>query len=255
MCSRLRSGLLFALLARLLGAEPLEGATYDELRAAAVRQCEAIDSARYQTGLALNSPGYRSYYERSRCFQDAAIQFRDESLCGHVWRRYSLFSSSWGYSASRCRELVAQAMTGDRAALEAVRRRHADGGMRMVDFTFEQNGNNRDFDIIPSFAGTYSGGYRLTFEIVHANTPRPPTVIHSAGYYVDATSNMRLFVTQAEIRQRFPDFEPGRTYSVRSTISLDPGMGGASGYWSDAFLESVFPARERARTLLKAVRF
>ena len=81
---------------------------YTELRMAALKQCQAIDPADYQSGLFFNPDGYRSYYVRSECFQKTAVQFRDEALCAEVRQRVSLLSSSWGYSRTRCRELVAQ---------------------------------------------------------------------------------------------------------------------------------------------------
>lgn len=64
---------------------------YAEFRSAAVKCREAIDRSEHQTGLAFNSEGYRSFYVRSVCFQDAAVTYRDESLCAQVRERWSLF--------------------------------------------------------------------------------------------------------------------------------------------------------------------
>ena len=75
---------------------------YDKLRAASVKKCNAIDAAASQTGLYFNPDGYRSYYLRSQCFQEAAVNFRDETLCAQVKQRRSVLSSSWGYSARIC---------------------------------------------------------------------------------------------------------------------------------------------------------
>jgi hypothetical protein len=84
---------------------------YDTAKAAAVRTCDAIDANEYQTGLALNPDGYRSYYRRSQCFQKIAEQFRDLTLCDRVRQRRALLSSSWGYSPGNCRTLVGQALS------------------------------------------------------------------------------------------------------------------------------------------------
>ena len=83
-----RALILAALAGALLGPATATGSGYAELRAAAVKRCEAIDPAEYQTGLMLNPDGYRSYYVRSACFQRAAGEFRDESLCREVKRRW-----------------------------------------------------------------------------------------------------------------------------------------------------------------------
>ena len=135
------------------------GASYDELKAAAVKTCQGVDPAEYQSGLLFNPDGYRSYYVRSECFQRIAVQFRDQTLCSRVKRRNSLFSSSWGYSSANCLKLVAEGEAADRKIVEEIKRRYAQGVMRLQDFRVEQNGNGRDFDIIPVFSGEFAHGY------------------------------------------------------------------------------------------------
>jgi len=105
---------------------------YIELRMAALKQCQAIDPADYQSGLFFNPDGYRSYYVRSECFQKTAVQFRDEALCAEVRQRVSLLSSSWGYSRTRCRELVAQGVAADRKTLEEIKRLYSKGAVTCV---------------------------------------------------------------------------------------------------------------------------
>jgi hypothetical protein len=229
--------------------------SYDELRSAAVKQCQAIDPAAYQSGLFFNPDGYRSYYVRSECFQRTAVQFRDESLCAEVRQRFSLLSSSWGYSRARCRELVAQGAATDRTTLEEIKRLYVEGAVALRNFLVERNGNGRDFDIIPSFAGDYAHGYVLRFEIVPPNTGKETALLHSSGYFVDGKSNLRVFLRQDEIRRRFPDFALDRFYTIRATLILDVGNGGPSGYWSDAFIERVFPIRERSQSVTREIRF
>lgn len=67
---------------------------YTELRMAALKQCQAIDPADYQSGLFFNPDGYRSYYVRSECFQKTAVQFRDDALCADVRQWVSLLSDA-----------------------------------------------------------------------------------------------------------------------------------------------------------------
>jgi hypothetical protein len=141
-------------------------ASYDELRSAAVAGCRAIDPGEYQTGLLFNPDGYRSYYVRAECFQRTAIQFRDDALCAEVRRRFSLLFSSWGYSRARCGELVAEGAAADRATLEGIKRRYVEGGVVLRDVRVERNGNGRDFDVIPSFAGDYGHGHVVTLKVL-----------------------------------------------------------------------------------------
>src|SRR5262249_47719011 len=81
---RRRSKAVF--LALILWPTPavVSGASYDELKAAALKQCQAIDPGAYQSGLLFNPEGYRSFYVRSECLQKTAAEFRDESLCAQV---------------------------------------------------------------------------------------------------------------------------------------------------------------------------
>ena len=252
---RPRAGHPTWLLGLVLAAPAAHAAGYEELRAAGVERCREIDPAEYQSGLFFNPDGHRSYYVRSECFQRVAVEFRDAELCREVKRRYSLFSSSWGYSRKRCRELVAEGLAADRARLGEIRERHRRDSVRILGFEIERNGNGRDFDVLPSFAGGPGHGHLLRLEAVGVGHGGEDALLHAAGYYVDGGSNLRIFVTQAEIRQQIPGFALGRPYTVRATLVFDVGFGGPPGYWSDAFVERVFPARERTRSVQREVRF
>jgi hypothetical protein len=226
---------------------------YDTARAAVVKTCEAIDANQYQSGLAFNPDGYRSYYVRSQCFQKAAEQFRDLSLCDRVRQRRSLLSSSWGHSPGNCRTLVKQAVEADRKEIEDIRRRYLAGSMVLGGVRIERNGNGRDYDVMPSFEGVDGHGYMIAIEIVPPGGK--PVTVHSDGYYVDPQSALHLFIRQQDIRARFPAFEPGRSYQVRATATFTLPAGGGSRFMSDAFLEGVFPLRERTRSVTREIRF
>ena len=104
------------------------------------------------------------------------------------------------------------------------------------------------------FGGTGKGSYLLTIEILPGSS-RPPVPVYSDGHYVDADASLRLYVTGAEIRQRLPEFVPGGRYTVRATLTLSvPGVS-SSGEWSDAFVESIFPARERSHVFARELDF
>jgi hypothetical protein len=76
-----------------------------------------------------------------------------------------------------------------------------------------------------------------------------PILLHSGGYYIDPNSKLRLFVRQADVRARFPGLLLDHPYKVKGTAIYSIGMGGPAGYWSDEFLESTFPLRERSQSL------
>lgn len=226
---------------------------YAQRKAAETHRCEAISPSEAQSGLAFNPDGYRSYYVQSECFQKAAIQFRDGHLCDRVRRRWSVLWSSWGVSSGQCQKLVAQGVAEDRAQIEVERRKYSAGRPLLSGFQIKRNGNGRDFDILPDFTAGSGHGYTLTFEIIGVRTQ--PILLHSDGYYVDPTSRLNIFVRQSDIRARFPEFELNRAYKVRATVTLSIGNGGMAGYWSDEFLESVFPLRERSQEMTIETKF
>ena len=245
------------LLAVLLAFTPQSSANdYAEQRAAAVKNCRAIDPKEHHTGLIMNPEGYRSYYVRSACIQRTAVKFRDPELCEEVRRRRALFSSSWGYSEKNCRELVQAGIRKDGETLDAMKREYDRGHVRITDFTVERNGNGRDYDIIPRFAGEGAHGYRLQFAILPDEPGAAPVPVHASGFYLRGSeNNIRIFITQAELRERFPAFRPENRYTVRATLTLSTGHGSQAGRWSDAFIESHFPIASRSRHLEKDIDF
>jgi hypothetical protein len=235
------------------GAQVSFASDYAARRAAAVKKCEAINPSESRSGLMFNPDGYKSYYVRSLCFQEAAVQFRDLGMCDRVRRRISLFWSSWGVSTAECRKLVSNGIAQDRTELESEKRLYASGAMKLRSFRIQRNGNGRDFDILPEFSAGNGHGYRLTFEILDASPQ--PILLHSDGYYIDPKSQLRVFVRQADVRARFPQFDLNRVYKVRATVVLSTPMGGTSSYWSDEFLESVFPESQRSQSVTIESRF
>lgn len=239
----------------LLGCVSAQANNYDEMRASALKRCGTIDPAAYQSGLLFNPDGYRSFYVRSECLQQAAIEFRDQALCTKVRERRSLGSSSWGYSRSQCEKQVAAGIAADRKVLEAKKQEYLQGTIRLKAFRVERNGNGRDYDIIPSFTGTQKNSYILRFEIVGANSGTEAALLHSFGYYLDGNNNIRIYLPLEEIRQRWPQFSPGRAYLVRGSLVLDVGTGSQSGRWSELFIESVFPLRQRSQSVEQEIVF
>ena len=231
------------------------GVSYGELRSAGVKRCEAIDPSQYQTGMAFNPDGYRSYYVRSECFQRVAVEFRDERLCSQVKERWSLLSSSWGYSQANCQKLAREGLAADRKVLEEKRQRYLQGPVRLRDFRIEPNGNGRDFDIIPSFLGETVDGYSLRFEILISPPTSQTALLHASGYHIDGSSNLRIYVRQTDIRNRFPQFELNHPYIVRASLVLSIGIGGLQGKQSDEFIEKYFPAKQRTQVMDKEIKF
>ena len=147
-------GIVLAVGLSLFPLQIAQANNYDELKAAAMQRCAAIDAAAYQSGSLFNPNGYRSFYLRSQCFQQAAVEFRDDKLCAEVNERRSLGFSSWGYSSTQCRKLVGEGIAEDRKVLAAIKHQYQHGALWLREFYIERNGNSRDYDFIPYFAGS-----------------------------------------------------------------------------------------------------
>jgi hypothetical protein len=229
-----------------------EDVSYEGARDAALKKCHAIDPTQSQTGLLFNPDGYRSLFTRSACLQDAAVTFRDASVCADVKERTSIFFSSWGYSPRRCLDLVEQGEAADRRELDALRRQYEADGITMDGFRIERNGNGRDYDIVPSFTGRFAHTYTLTFDVVAADrTVR----IYSTSTHVDDTSRLRLYLRRSELISRFPDFRDNASYPVRADLTLDVGHGGPSGYWRPALIDQLFPVTARSSSTSRTITF
>jgi hypothetical protein len=227
--------------------------TYEAARAAALKSCEAIDASAYRSGLAMNPDGYRSFYLRSECLQRTAVRFRDAVPCDRVVRRRALFSSSWGYSPQNCRTLVDRGIEEDRREIAELRQRFLSEAMVLRDVVVLRNGNGRDYDVKPVFAGASGTGYIITVEITAPDGRTIP--IHTNGYYADPRSELTLFIRREEIVARVPAFAPGAAYQVRVTTTYSLPAPSDARFMSDTFVEKTFPLRERQRTITRDVRF
>jgi hypothetical protein len=244
----------FALL--LLSGFSVASDDYDQQHAIAVRACEAVDAREYQSGLFFNPDGYRSYYLRSQCDQNAAVKFRDIKLCAKVRQRRALFSSSWGYSKSNCKRQVEEGIAKDRETIDQMKREYEQGHVRLSDFCIERNGNGRDFDIIPEFSGTGAHSYKLVFEIIREDSGLSPILLKASGFYLEGDTNkIRIYVPQQEIRKRFPAFALDKSWQVRATLVYSIGTGSYRGKWSNAFIEGRYPVSTRTQILMKDIRF
>ncbi|MGI9308454.1 MAG: hypothetical protein ACR2P6_04260 [Gammaproteobacteria bacterium] len=228
--------------------------TYQELRDRALEDCAAIDPDEYQTGLALNPEGYRSYYKQSACLQRAAVAFRDEWLCKQVRRRYALFSSSWGYSKANCLDLVARELEEDRLELTALRERYSSGPVKLVELRVEPNGNGRDFDFIPRFADGFEHGYQLELLLTEKSGTRHAILEHGS-YLRGAEDNIRLYLPRSELLQRFPGLQFDRPYTLEAKLKLSIGLGGPAGWYRDDLVEEVFPESARTQIVITTVSF
>lgn len=253
-----KQGKFFCLTLLIIGSVAL-GSDYDDQMARAFTECNSLNEDAYQTGLAFNPDGYRSYFERSQCFQTIAVRFRNDSYCALVKERSSIISSSWGYSEENCSKLVSQGKRADSKTLNRIKQAYQNDRVQLQYFIIEPNGNGRDYDIIPKFSDGYSHAYHLEFKILNTENIKNKTsgaLLDSSGFHLGgADENIRIYAPQEQILKNFPQFIKGSSYLVRATLTLNVGMGHQNGIWSDYFIEKIFPVKERSQLMETEITF
>jgi hypothetical protein len=237
----------FAVLVIFCFFTPKLVAEYDQQHRAAWDKCLQIDESASQTGMWLNSDGYRASYNRSSCIQNLAIRFRDLTACADVKRKWAIFSSSWGTTSKNCRLLVQQGIVEDIADISALKAKYESGPITLKSLEIENNGNGRDYDLVPQFSETgVEGGYHLSFFFISEGKRH---LLSESGFRLSTHNNIRMFERTDEIRQRFHEFQPGQRYRVEASMVFSIGTGSYRGIWSPDFIDDHFPVAQRTTIL------
>ena len=127
-------------------------------------RCAAIPATRYVTGLIGNPDGMQTYYERSRCLQEAAVTLRAPALCSGVRERHSWFFNGSAFSPAACRSLVARQVRTDVVATAKLQ-----PPQRLQSIAVARDGNGRDFDVSVHTTGGDGIGMRLRLFLINAD--------------------------------------------------------------------------------------
>ena len=125
-----------------------------------VETCRSVPSTTYETFLLFNPSNLQTYYFRSDCFQQVAVQTRDENLCDQVNERKSIFFDGSGVSATACRKAVAEARNKDFA--ERVRPE----SVHKIESIKIESAPSGDIEVRFVPAGTLWGTYRFTISLI-----------------------------------------------------------------------------------------
>jgi hypothetical protein len=182
----------------------------------------------------------------------AAALAVDARASSYDERRAAAVGSCEAIPASRCQSGLLFNPDGCQE-LEETRRHYLAGHMTLRDFRVELDDNGRDFDLVPVTTGDVPHGYTLRFELVPADGSAA-ILLHSDGYFVDETP-LRIYLRRADLRQRVPDLSPNRRYTITATMAYGLPSANLQAEWSDRFVESVFPARERSQSVTREAAF
>jgi len=220
-------------------------AGYQEQLERALSNCEKTPAFKSRSGLFFNPQGYQAYWERSACYQKLAIKFRQSSYCKKVFQRYTIFSSSSGYSRQNCKQQVAEEREKDEAYLLSLKNKFARGPAILVDLDIIKNGNSKDYDVIPLFTSGYKSSYEMTFSLIDQ---------HATRYDIDKTSfvlgeekpKIRWFIPRKIFDDAMPGFDDTDQYIVESWLTASVPVGRANVTWDPRWVESVWPRKERS---------
>ncbi len=242
-----RRNLAFLVICGLLLSAYVQ-ADYRERLAAAKARCETIPARKSHTALWFNPEGYRSYYERSMCYQELALHFRQPQFCQRVRQRRSLFGSSWGYSEQQCGKLVRQAISQDAASIEKLRDIYIHNPVQLIGVKLRQDGNGRDLDVLPVFSAGARQAYRFSVFIVDARGQRH-RLIEQAFSLGQAKPSIVLFVKRGKVMRAAPGFSPSapKLWVFELELVLPAGRGQA--LWPPAWLENRWPRAQRVQAV------
>ena len=125
-----------------------------------VETCQSIPPTTYETFLLFNPSNLQTYYFRSSCFQEVAVQMRDENLCDQVKERRSIFFNGSGVSPTACRKAVAGIRNKDFA--ERVRPE----SVHKIESIRIDSAPSGDIEVRFVPAGTLWGTYRFTISLI-----------------------------------------------------------------------------------------
>lgn len=181
--------------------------------------CEAIPADAYETGLLFNPDGHRSYFKRSRCLQQLAVEWRAGALCEQVRTRRSMFFSGDAISATACRQLVNEQLRKDQEQVQAI---DPETFHQLVEVAFSQPPYAGDGLMIQiKTRGSHPGTYRLVIEALLSGTDTRVLAEYSQPLGT-APHELTRFILANQLRSVFGPLSPGQRLQMRATLTLPP---------------------------------
>ncbi len=207
----------------------------------ALGECQAIPANDYTTGLLFNPPGHRTYYERSRCLQELAIEWRKPRLCHAVRERRSLFFDGAAISKVACRNGVAEKVERDRVAAAAL---DPDSFHKLEAVHFDQPhyvGDNVRQQL--KTRGSHPGSYQVRIEIWPNDTGEPVVIADYRQPLGSDSATLTRTIPDQRLCEAFASTKPGQGVRARATLELPPRT------HTDQFVLTRIPAEARRSTL------
>ena len=186
----------------------------------ALGECQAISARDYQTGLIFNPEGHQTYYQRSRCLQGLAVEWREPSLCEQVRERRSLFFNGKGIAETACREKVATQIEQDQTAAAAL---DPDSFHKLEAVHFDQPhyvGDNIRQQV--KTRGSHPGSYQVRVELWPNDSGEPVVIADYSQPLGGADHILSGTIPNQRLREAFGGSIPDHEIRVRVTLALLP---------------------------------
>ncbi len=186
----------------------------------ALGECQAISTSDYETGLIFNPPGKHTYYKRSRCLQELAIEWREAKLCAEVRERRSLFFNGEAYSELACRDDVTEQMERDRAAAAML---DPDRFHKLESVHFDQPhyvGDNIRQQL--KTRGSHPGSYQVRVELWPSDTGEPVVIADYSQPLGGEGATLTGTIPNQRLREAFGGSIPEHEIRARVTLALSP---------------------------------
>jgi hypothetical protein len=125
-----------------------------------VETCESIPASTYESFLIFAPSNMQTYYFRSSCFQQVAVQTRDAKLCDQVIERKAMLLDGSGISTNACHKAVLEQMNKDFAERVRPESIHK---IERVELSTAPSG---DIEVRVFPAGSLWGTYRFSVALV-----------------------------------------------------------------------------------------
>jgi hypothetical protein len=178
--------------------------------------CMAIPSRKAVSWLLFNPTGMQTYYERSRCLQEAAVRLRSPALCSGVKERKARFLDGSAYSPSACRAAVRKQEQHDATAAKTLRAPQA-----LQRVWIERNGNGRDLDVRLLTSGGAGGGLHLRLSLLDAGGAEH--VLRDGAQPMDEQpGELNLLLPAADLRRAWRESSHAGPIRLRARLQRMP---------------------------------
>lgn len=207
-----------------------------------VALCGAIPVDAYETGLIFNPAGHRSYFGRSRCLQELAVEWRAVALCEQVRTRRSLFFTGDAISAAACRQAVSEQLRKDQEQAQAI---DPESFHQLVDLAFSQPHYAGDGLMVQiKTRGSHPGSYRIVIEAVLPGATATKVLDDYRQPLGTGPHELTRYIPGEQLRSVLGPLSPGQHLHMRATLTLPPRS------HTDHFVLTLTPETDR-RSLLE----